>query len=285
MQWEQDNRNYKYQVTPQYQEIPIANEELHSTYDQFINLRDTLIFSWKQYSEHPGKKLIVGYKKTWRSTMTVEVQEREFFRQSFNPGYQEDPEGKISPMALWDYITEHATGYPTGLVCTINRKWWYRIIHKEEILLKPETNKVCCYVDIIRKEWDTYKIAYPWWVCVFDWEWGREDDNTHYKKTFSITNWRISWQCHWEWWGSVDGTCSWNVVVQFTLWDIIQKMTSFWYMERELLEGDILILRMKDKWPDDQTWEPQWNDLEIQPDSNYRSIEYIDLSYNDLKNG
>lgn len=59
MQWEQDNRNFKYNLTPLAQEIPIKNEELHSTYDQFIQLRDTLIFSSKQYAEHPGKKLIV----------------------------------------------------------------------------------------------------------------------------------------------------------------------------------------------------------------------------------
>lgn len=282
MQWEQDNRNYKYQVTPLYQEIPIENEELHSTYDQFIQLRDTLIFSWKQYSEHPGKKLIVGYKKDWRSTMTVEVQEREFFRQSFEPGYQEDPELWIQTMVLWDYITPGGSGYPTGLVCTINRTWWYRIIHKEEIKLQPTTNKVCCYVDILRKnaQWQ-YEIPYKWWIAVFDWEWGREDNSTHFKKTFAGT---FSWTTSGT---DPNGSCSWttSTVITLTLWDLIQKMTAFGYMERELLEGDILILRMKDKWANEQTWEPQGNDLEIQAFSNYRSIEYIDLSYNDLKNG
>ena len=276
----QDNRQFKYNVAPT--QYPITENEPHSTYDQFIQLRDTLQFSWKQYSEHPGKKLIVGYKKDWRSTMTVEVQEREFFRQSFEPWYQEDPELWIQTMVLWDYITPGGSGYPTGLVCTINRKWWYRIIHKEEIKLKPETNKVCCYVDILRKndQW-AYEYPYKWWIAVFDWEWGREDNSTHFKKTFTGT---FSWTTSGT---DPNGSCSWttSTVITLTLWDLIQKMTAFGYMERELLEGDILILRMKDKWANEQTWEPQGNDLEIQAFSNYRSIEYIDLSYNDLKNG
>ena len=62
-------------------------------------------------------------------------------------------------------------------------------------------------------------------------------------------------------------------------------MTAFGYMERELLEWDILLLRLKDKGANEQTGEPQGNDLEVQAYSNYRSIEYLDLSYNDLKNG
>ena len=278
MQWEQDNRKYKYKVTPVYQEIPIEDEELHSTYDQFIQLRDTLIFSWKQYSEHPGKKLIVGYKKDWRSTMTVEVQERNFFRQQFEPWYQEAPGEKIQTMTLWDYITEWWSGYPTGLVCTINRTWWYRIVHKEEIILEPTTNKVCCYVDILRKnaQWQ-YEYPYKGWIAVFDWEGGREDNNTHFKKTFTGTGTTSG--------TDPNGSCTVNTTVTIALGDIIQKMTAFGFMERELLEWDILLLRMKDKWANEQTGEPQWNDLNIQNYSNYRSIEYLDLSYNDLKNG
>jgi hypothetical protein len=276
----QDNRHFKYNVTPT--QYPITDNETVSTYDQFINDRDTLVFSWKQYAEHPGKKLIVGYKKDWRSTMTVEVQERNFFRQSFEPGYQDQPGEKIQTMVLWDYIEPGGTWYPTGLVCTINRKWWYRIVHKEEILLDPTTNKVCCYVDILRKndQWE-YEIPYKWWIAVFDREGGREDNNTHFKKTFAGT---FSWSTSGT---DPNGSCSWttSTVVTIALWDIIQKMTAFWYMERELLEWDILILRMKDKGADESTGQPQWNDLKIQNFSNYRSIEYLDLSYNDLKNG
>ena len=280
MQWEQDNRKYKYEVTPVYQDIPIENEELHSTYDQFIQLRDTLIFSWKQYSEHPGKKLIVGYKKDWRSTMTIEVQERNFFRQQFEPGYIQEPDNpdKIQTMSLWDYITHWWQGYPNGLACTINRKWWYRIVHKEEIKLQTTTNKVCCYVDILRKnaQWQ-YEYPYKGWICVFDWEGWREDNNTHFKKTFTGTGTTSG--------TDPNGSCTVNTTVTIALWDIIQKMTAFGYMERELLEWDILLLRLKDKWPNESTGEPQGNDLEVQNYSNYRSIEYLDLSYNDLKNG
>lgn len=283
MERKQFDWKHQYLATPW--EYPISDNNRPATYDQFIQLRDTLIFSWKKYVEHPWKKLIVGYKKDWSTTQTVEVQEREFFRQSFEPWYQEAAGEKIQTMILWDYITKGWTWYPEWLVCTINRKWWYRIVHKEEILLKPETNKVCCYVDILRKnkQWE-YEYPYKWWVAVFDWEWWREDENTHFKKTFVGTG-TFSWTTSWT---DPNGSCSWtctvNTVITLTLWDLIQKMTAFGYMERELLEWDILLLRLKDKWANEDTGEPQWNDLDIQQFSNYRSVEYLDLSYNDLKN-
>lgn len=56
----QDNSQFKYRVDPN--QYPIEDNTIHSTYDQFIQLRDTLVYSSKQYSNHPGKKLIVGYK-------------------------------------------------------------------------------------------------------------------------------------------------------------------------------------------------------------------------------
>jgi len=98
----QDNSNFKYKVDPT--EYPIQDNTVYSTYDQFIQLRDTLHFSGKQYSNHPGKKLIVGYKADGSTTQTVEVQEREYFRQAFEPGYENDNE-KITTQILGDYIT------------------------------------------------------------------------------------------------------------------------------------------------------------------------------------
>jgi hypothetical protein len=56
-------------------------------------------------------------------------------------------------------------------------------------------------------------------------------------------------------------------------------MTALWEQERDLLKWDILVRRMKD-WPHDPTtWEPTWNDLQVQDYSNYWSIEYLDLPY------
>ena len=277
--WEHD-----YLLSPN--DYPINDNEAHSTYDQFIQLRDTLIFTGKYYNDKASRKLCVGDKWDGSTTNTIEVWLPRVFKQTIQPWWATDA-SKVTTTILGNYITNPDNTVPAGLLsqlwplcCMVSKDWHYRIIHKEEILLDTTTNKVCCYVDIYRKNWQwNYEIPYKWWIAVFDWEWWREDNNTHYKHSFPFS-WSISWTCHGEWWWSVSGTCSWNVSIQFTLWDIIQKMTSFGYMERDLKKWDILVLRLKDKWADESTGEPQWNNLTLQRDSNYWSIEYMDLPYN-----
>ena len=281
--WQHD-----YNATPK--DFPITDNSRPATYDQFIQLRDTLIFSWKYYNDKATRKLCVWDKWDWTTTNTIEVREPKVFKQSFEPNWRTSPETDITtwilPLGTWKFVDNPDQTVPveitsqSPLCCMIKRDWHYRLIHKEEIKLETTTNKVCCYIDIYRKnnQW-VWEMPYKWWVAVFDREWWREDDNTHYKHSFPFS-WSISWTCHWEWWWSVTWSCSWNVSIEFTLWDIIQKMTAFWYMERDLQKGDVLVLRMRDKWADEQTWEPQWNDLKVQQRSNYRSIEYMDLPYN-----
>lgn len=278
--WQHD-----YNATPK--DFPITDNSRPATYDQFIQLRDTLIFSWKYYNDKATRKLCVWDKWDWTTTNTIEVREPKIFRQSFEPNWKTSPETDITTwiLPLW---TGRFVDYPdqtipveiasqSPLCCMIKRDWHYRLIHKEEIKLETTTNKVCCYIDIYRKndQWQR-EIPYKGWVAVFDWEWWREDNNTHFKKTFA---WTFSWSTSWT---DPNGSCSWttSTVITLTLWDLIQKMTSFWYMERDLQKGDVLVLRMRDKGADEQTGEPQWNDLTLQARSNYRSIEYMDLPYN-----
>jgi hypothetical protein len=265
MQWEQDNRNFKYNLTPLAQEIPIANEELHSTYDQFINLRDTLIFSWKQYSEHPGKKLIVGYKKSWRSTMTVEVQEREYFRQSFEPGYENDNE-KITTQILWDYITLGTEQIHEGLLCTINRDGHYRIERKIQMYqLDDQISKIYGSVRHHTKDWDS-------WQEIPRAVWDYECDFTKtYPGTFS---WRTSGT-------DPNGSCSGSTstVVSFKLWEIFKKITPEGYIEADLKEWDWLEFKLVK----DEQDTPIDSTTYMQPYSNRWSIQYIDLPYNTLK--
>lgn len=256
----QQDWQHQYLVTPW--EYPISDNEAHSTYDQFIQLRDTLIFTGKYYNDKASKKLCVGDKWDWTTTNTIEVWLPNIFKQSFQPTWRTD---ENTPWILWSYITSPDWTVPQELLqqvwplcCQIQKDWWYRIIHKEEVLPTATTEKVFCYVDIYRKndQW-IWEIPYKWWVAVFDWQW----------------SWTLSWTTSWT---EPSGSCS----IQFKLWQLLQKMTAFGYMERNLKKWDLLVLRMKD-WPHDPTtWEPTWNDLVIQNDSNYRSIEYLDLPYN-----
>lgn len=222
--WQHD-----YRATPL--EYPIADNRRPATYDQFITLRDTLIFSDKYYTGKGWLKLVV-----WDSEETVEVLERQIFRQSIQPDSLfilsdtiTSPTGELAPL-FWTYK------------CIINKDGRYRIIHKEEIRLSSSTDKVYCYVDLYRKDsqWQ-YVIAIKWGICVFDWEWAGWD---------------------------------------YTLGQLFKKMTAYGYLETDLKKDDILVLRMKDATYNSSTWEPQGNDLTLQNDSNYFSVEYIDLPYN-----
>ena len=243
MQRTQYDWQHDYLLSPN--EYPIGANENHSTYDQFIQLRDTLIFTGKYYNDKASRKLCVGDKWDGSTTNTIEVWLPNYFRQWIQPNWSTNPP---TPSILWSYITEVPAAMKAQdnrfgeLSCMIQKDWHYRIMHKEEILLDSSTDKVYCYVDIYRKNaQDQYEILYKWWVAVFDWEWA--------------------------WW-------------DYTLWDLFKKMTSIAEQERDLKKWDILVLRMKDATYDPSTSEPTGNNLTLQQDSNYRSIEYLDLPYN-----
>lgn len=255
MQRIQNEWNHDYLLSPS--EYDQTSDRLSSTYDQFIQLRDTLIYSGKKYKGKWLLRLCVGEKEE-----TIEVMERNIFKQWFQNTWRTD---ENTPWILGNYITSPDGTVPPELLsqiwplcCQIQKDWRYRIIHKEEVLPTATTEKVFCYVDIYRKNaQNVWEIAYKWWVAVFDWQWA----------------WTLTGTTSWT---DPNGSCS----VSFKLWQLIQKMTAFWYMERNLLKWDVLVLRMKD-WPHDpSTWEPTGNDLIIQNDSNYWSIEYLDLPYN-----
>ena len=258
---------HQYLLTPQ--EYPISANENHSTYDQFIQLRDTLIFTWKYYNDKASRKLCVGDKWDWTTTNTIEVWLPNYYRQSFNQDWQTNrdaqPDAILLPKPYWGYVTlvpwdiMQQYNFPT-LSAMINKDGHYRIMHKEEILLTATDNKVFCYVDVYRKDgqW-VYKIPQDkrGWVAVYDREW----------------NTSLSWQTSWT---DPNGSCT----VPITLGKLFKKMTASSTMEVDLLKDDIIVLRFQNGTYDPNTWEPTGTYLTVQDYSNYLSIEYLDLPYN-----
>ena len=268
--WEHD-----YLATPT--EYPISNNENHSTYDQFIQLRDTLVFSGKYYNDKAWAKLIVG-----DTCETIEVEYKNWMKMSFEPDYRTNPERQVNP---WDNSSPTAAmtlqeewGYVTWLwnptlstedqaiaqrfwndaivAFKINKDWHYVMFHKEEILLQPTNKKVYCFLEYYKYNKDTPLTPYPQsWIpiAVFDWEW-------EVSKTFNGTCSTSEWS----------GTCT--VTVSFKLWELIQKMTAFGYNERNLNKNDVLVLRCIDNERDAN---PQ--ELVYQTYSNFVQINYTDL--------
>lgn len=265
--WQHD-----YLATPW--EYPISNNEAHSTYDQFIQLRDTLIFSGKYYNDKAWAKLIV-----WEQCETIEVEYKNRAKMSFQPDYRTNPERQVNP---WDNSSPTAAmtlqeewGYVTWLwgfnlsqedqdiaqlpqfvndammAFKINKDWHYVMFHKEEILLQPDSKKVYCFLDWYKYTWDPTSPYPQTWtpIAVFDWEW-------QFSKTFSVSTS--------EW----SGSCT----VSFKLWDILQKMTAFGYNERNLNKKDVLVLKCIDNEKDQNP-----NELVYQTHSNFVQINYTDL--------
>ena len=268
-----EDGKHDYKATPW--EYPISNNGAHSTYDQFIQLRDTLIFSGKYYNDKPWAKLIV-----WEQCETIEVQYKNRAKMSFQPDYRTNPERQVNPwdnssptaaMTLqeeWGYVTwlwDSAHLSPDDQIISmlpqfvndnmmafkINKDWHYVMFHKEEILLQPDSKKVYCFLDWYKYTWDPTSPYPQTWtpIAVFDWEW-------QFSKTFSVST------SQWS------GSCT----VSFKLWDIMQKMTAFGYNERNLNKKDVLVLKCIDNEKDQNP-----NELVYQTHSNFVQINYTDL--------
>lgn len=139
----------------------ITQNRVTNTYDQFIMLRDTLVYSKKYYEGKAWLKLVI-----WDSEETVEVQERQVYRQNIQPDGM-TAIGNTITKTTWALATQFG-----DKSVVINKDWRYRIVHKEEIKLTSSIDKVYCYVDWYRKNAQgQYEHVVKWWICVFDREW------------------------------------------------------------------------------------------------------------------
>lgn len=144
---------HAYKATPW--EYPISDNNRPATYDQFITLRDTLIFSNKYYADKAWRSLIIWTKIDWTPTDTIEIREPNMMRIDFQPW------GSVQSDPTWKYVT---TWWHTWISCEIIKKGRYRIQHKEQFDNLTSVTRVNSYV--LQHHWSaTQKRA------EFDWEW------------------------------------------------------------------------------------------------------------------
>ena len=120
----QEDWNYEYRVTPL--EYPISDNIRPATYDQFMSLRDTMVYSNKFYGNNAWRSLIVGIKTDWNPTNTIEIWEPNIMRQWFEPDWTTNDE------TVWKFVSsgDHTSTNP--LSCEINLKGRYRLQHKQQ---------------------------------------------------------------------------------------------------------------------------------------------------------
>lgn len=147
---------HEYRATPN--EYPISNNDRPATYDQFITLRDTLVFSNKYYADKAGRSLIIWTKLDWTPTDTIEIREPNMVRLDFHPW------GSVQPYPAWQYVT---TWWHSWISCEIEKKGRYRIQHKEQFTWLEQTSvtRIHSYVLQHKSDGTTQSRA------VFDWEW------------------------------------------------------------------------------------------------------------------
>lgn len=154
----QNDWQHDYLLTPW--EYPINENNAHATYDQFISLRDTLIFSNKYYADSAGRSLIIWIKLDGKPTNTIEIWKPNAVTLSFEPDWTMNP-----PIINWEYIETWWHTATNPISCEIEMSWRYVIQHKEQLKNIPSTiTRVHSY--ILQHTWtDTIERA------VFDWEW------------------------------------------------------------------------------------------------------------------
>lgn len=237
---------YNYDLVPG--AYPISNNRTTNTYDQFIMLRDTLVYSKKYYKGKAWATLVI-----WDREETVEVKRQNKRWQKMNPNRESSPTTDLQTQQVGPYVSQQgadpSVASAMGQLWTrIQEDWYYRVWHKEEIINIPsDAIQIWTYVELyhpnadgtLPEDPDTHEIL-PWQpIAVFD---------RHAK----------------DWW-------------DYTIGDLWEKMTGFGLIERNLERWDILALRLvyKDTNGDYQP-------LELQDNwSNRWSIEYLNLPLKD----
>lgn len=198
---------HEYKATPN--EYPIWMNDRPATYDQFMTLRDTLIFSNKYYADKAGRSLIIWTKLDWTPTDTIEIREPNMVRIDF------EPDGiAIPPYITWDYVSswEHQ-----WISCEIKKKGRYKIQHKEQFNnIDPSITRIHCYVTQHMANWTDKRRA------EFDWEW-----NTPWEIKRVTSFWYIECDLDkWDWLELIMVDQWWNDIQSAT-----ETQSNWWMVE------------------------------------------------------
>ena len=153
---------HEYRATPT--EYPIQDNSRPATYDQFITLRDTLIFSNKYYADKAGRSLIIGTKLDWTPTDTIEIREPNLSKMAFEPGYTSS--SWIRDETQGAYVTAGYAQSSNPLSCTINKDGRYKICHKEQFIDLDSAWITRVHTLVRQHHWNETITR-----AAFDWEW------------------------------------------------------------------------------------------------------------------
>ena len=143
---------HEYRATPW--EYPINDNNRPATYDQFITLRDTLVFSNKYYADKAWRSLIIGTKLDGTPTDTIEIREPNIFSYNIKADWTMADMG-----SEWKYVATwwHTSQNPFS--CEIVKTGRYRIQHKEQFNDLSNITRVHSYVVWHKSDGTTQSLA------------------------------------------------------------------------------------------------------------------------------
>jgi hypothetical protein len=148
---EDDNHEYRL-IPPRYN---LSDNDRKATYDQFMSLRDTMVYSNKFYGNNAWRSLIVWMKTDWNPTNTIEIWEPNISRMDLQPDWT------ISADVKWKYLKQENTNH-----LAVITSWRYVIQHKEQFNnIDQNITRIHTYVLEHQSNWAVIERA------VFDWEW------------------------------------------------------------------------------------------------------------------
>lgn len=290
--------NHEYLVSPS--EYDGTLERLTSTYDQFIQLRDTLIYSGKKYKGKGGSRLII-----WEKEETVEIMWKNGFKLSFEPNismetnvinYHEWPYVEYTPKE-WDFtsndgfLKQHWYDFAKRtqrfwlISCRILKDWNYRIEYKVQVWsqatpIPAGTGKIYAFVirykyrndklvprsiwakdvDPDTQTWDRFHIAV--------WDLEQPYQEIQGQKIYWRHTINVSWQTLWT---DPNWTCTASWVLNLSLWDLYKKITAIGFNDTNLNKNDVLSFHVVDQ---------DFNSLDsiLQANSNFFSVKYSEFT-------
>jgi len=154
MEWIQQENMHDYRLVPS--EFPISDNDRRATYDQFMSLRDTLVYSNKFYGNNAGRSLIIGMKTDGNPTNTIEIWEPNIATVKFDNDW-------TTPEIVGKYTKEWTHWW---ISCEIVTGWRYVLQHKEQFNnIDSSITRIHTYILQHKVDWTTQPRA------VFDWEW------------------------------------------------------------------------------------------------------------------
>lgn len=262
----QNEWQHEYLVSPSAYDP--TTERLESTYDQFIQLRDTLIYSGKKYKWKAWCKLIV-----WEKEETVEIMWKNWLKLNFQHNIDQNttsvqhawPYVEYTPLewdfTQWGFLATH--GYDLQkwyqnfwvLSCRILEAWNYRIEYKiqvwsNETPIPSWTTKI--YAFVIRYKY-LNDLLVPWEISVAPAKDVDPDNQTANRIHIAV---RDLEQPSWA---------------DPELADLFKKITAVWFNETDLDKNDVLAFHVVDQ--DLNSLDPY-----LQDNSNFFSVKYSDFT-------